>query len=173
MISTLHESKYVKDDTTSATEGSISHAEEDININAIDINICKTQSSTSIPTDIMILEYIDESKQTTLNEEINTIKNTPNTEFDPDNIRGQIDTGTKASCTNMLFLLHDYRAYTSRQPSRIRLTAAIDNGNDSAIIPEGEGYLFVPANNKQGHIRVKTYYSPSLTSTLISENSIM
>ena len=104
--------------------------------------------------------------------EVNTIQNAPKTEFNPDHIRGQIDTGAKVSCTNMLFLLHEYRAYTSKQPSRIRLTAAIDNG-DNAIIPEGEGYLFVPANNKQGHIRIKAYYSPSLTSTLISENSIM
>ena len=119
MLSDLHKNECSEDDSTSATEGSISHSKEDININAIDINICKTRSSTSIPTDIMILEYIDESKQTTLNEEINTIRNTPNTEFDPDNIRGQIDTGAKVSCTNMLFLLHDYRAYTSRQPSRI------------------------------------------------------
>ena len=118
MISDLHKPECTEDDST-ATKGSISHSKEDININAIDIDICKTRSSTSIPTDIMILEYVDESKQTHPNVEVNTVQNTPNTEFDPDHIRGQIDTGAKVSCTNMLFLLHDYRAYTSRQPYRI------------------------------------------------------
>ena len=107
-------------DTTSVTEASSSYVEETMNMNAVDVNICKTRSSTSIPTDItMILEYVDESKQTPMNEELNTIWNTPNTEFDPDNIRGQIDTGAKVSCTNRLFLLHDYRAYIDRHPSRI------------------------------------------------------
>ena len=112
----------------------------------------------------MVLEYATDIDSLIQHENVNVIRNFPNAEFNPDNIRGQIDTGAKVSCTNMLFLLHNYRPYTSRHPSRIRLTAAIDNGNDNAIIPEGEGYLLIPANNKQGHIQIKAYYSPSLTS---------
>ena len=104
-------------------------------------------------------------------EKINRIEQTS---VDPDNIRGQIDTGAKVSCTNMLFLLHEYKPYTRRRPSKIRMTAAIsDDNSDIGIIPKGEGYLHIPSANTKGYIRIKAYYSPYLTSTLISENSIM
>ena len=111
--------EYTESESEPITDTTSSYMEENININAIDIDICNTRSSTSIPTDIMVSEYVDESKQDCKNADLNTIQNTVKTEFDPDNVRGQIDTGAKVSCTNMLFLLHDYRAYTGKRPSGI------------------------------------------------------
>ena len=50
----------------------------------------------------------------------------------------------------------------------MRLVGAIDEAN--AVYPEGEGYLHIPAEVHKGYIRVRCYYSPRLTSTLLSEN---
>ena len=90
---------------------------------------------------------------------------------DPDNIRGQLDTGAKVSCTNCEFLLHRYMAYTKAKPSRIRMTAAIEG--EAPVTPEGEGYLWIPSDNTIGYVEVKAYYSPLFTSTLIDEDSVM
>ena len=111
--------EYTESESERITDTSSSYMEENTNINAIDIDVCNMRSSTSIPTDIMVSEYIDESKRDCKNVDLNTVRNTANTEFDPDNVRGQIDTGAKVSCTNMLFLLHDYRAYTDTRPTGI------------------------------------------------------
>ena len=87
-----------------------------------------------------------------------------------DGPRGQLDTGAKVSCTNLRYILHKYRPYTSRHKSPIKLTAAID-GETLSIIPEGIGKLKVPAPNENKFILIDCYYSPRLSSTLISENS--
>ena len=105
--------EYTDSESEPITDTPSSYMNEIIDINAIDIDVCNTRSSTSIPTDIMVSEYVDESEQDCKNAGLNTVRNTENAEFDPDNVRGQIDTGAKVSCTNMLFLLHDYRAYTA------------------------------------------------------------
>ena len=82
--------------------------------------------------------------------------------------RAQIDTGAGASCTNLKRALHDYRPYSHKYPSPITLTAALG----MTVVPEGEGYLRLPAPNGT-YVDVLTYYSPLLTSTLVSEQCIL
>ena len=132
----------------------------------MDTIINRVRSSISIPTDITIRDDQDankvfdrdnpkdnESIHSNTSYEFKKINRIEQTSVDPDNIRGQIDTGAKVSCTNMLFLLHEYKPYTRRRPSKIRLTAAIsDENSDIGIIPEGEGYLHIPSANTKGYI---------------------
>ena len=90
--------------------------------------------------------------------------------------RGQIDTGARVSCSNKRDLFHSYRPYSKSFKCPIRLNAAIKQSNydnNASIIPEGEGYLLIPAASTVGYVPVKAYFSPHLTSTLIGENCIM
>ena len=50
---------------------------------------------------------------------------------------------------------------------------SIDEQGETGVIPEGDGYLLIPAANNTGYIPIKAVYSPHLTSTLIGENCIM
>ena len=86
-------------------------------------------------------------------------------------IRAQIDTGAKVSVTNLQHVLHGYIPFKDESESPVRLTGAIDDG--SAICPKGAGFLRIPARNRNGFVDVHTFYSPELTSTLVSENGIL
>ena len=58
----------------------------------------------------------------------------------------------------------------------MRLNAAIKqnhNIDNASIIPEGKGYILIPAANDMGYVPIKAYHSPHLTFTLIGENCIM
>ena len=82
--------------------------------------------------------------------------------------RAQLDTGDRVSCTDKLYILHDYCAYDGDFPCPVRLIAALDKSNQ--VLPLGEGYLYVPAINRQDFVAVRCFYSPHLTSTLIVSN---
>ena len=92
------------------------------------------------------------------------------TDFDPDAIRAQIDTGAFATCTDQLHMLHDYKEFTAKHPSPIKLLPATDN---SDAVPQGYGYLHVPAHNVQGFLAVRTFYHPSLRTTVIDERDLI
>ncbi len=95
----------------------------------------------------------------------------PSLDHDDNNaIRAQIDTGAFASCTDQLHMLHAYRPFTKTFPCPIRLLPATE-GSD--LSPQGVGYLHVPALNSRGHIAVRTFYSPSLRTTVIDERDFM
>jgi hypothetical protein len=61
---------------------------------------------------------------------------------DPDVYCAQIDTGAFMTCTDQKHLLHGYSTYSEKQPSPVQLLPATD-GSD--VVPEGHGYLHVPA----------------------------
>ena len=52
----------------------------------------------------------------------------------------------------------------------MRLTGAIGTDN---IYPEGEGFLRLPAPTPSGYLDVRCFYSPHLTSTLVSPRDIL
>ena len=81
----------------------------------------------------------------------------PQVKIDPEAPRAQIDTGAFVSCTDQLYLLHDYVKFSKTRPSPIRLQAAT-TGSDA--VPEGYGYLHVPSDNKSGYLAVRTFYTP-------------
>ena len=84
----------------------------------------------------------------------------------PGDDHAQIDTGAWASCTGRLDLLHGYREFGPHFPCPVRLMPATD-GSDT--IPKGVGFLHVPAHNQKGYLAVRTYYHPSLRTTVIDE----
>ena len=96
---------------------------------------------------------------------------TDDEEQNHDITRAQIDTGASVSVTNEKELLHRYKPFNEQRKCPIRLNGAINM--DEAIIPEGSGYLRIPTNFIGGYIDVKTYYSPTLSATLVSENDIL
>ena len=58
----------------------------------------------------------------------------------------------------------------------MRLIGAIteDGGDSKSIVPLGEGYILVPSRFPQrGFVRVKVYYLPHLTGTIINEEDLM
>eukprot|EP00536_Pseudo-nitzschia_multiseries_P004809 jgi/Psemu1/10927/gm1.10927_g len=86
-------------------------------------------------------------------------------------VKAHIDTGAKVSCTNLKHILHGYKPYTKLRKCLVRLTAAI-GGKAATCIPEGSGYLHIPVPNHIGYLKVFFYYSPSLSTTLLSENDL-
>ena len=91
-------------------------------------------------------------------------------DYDPDAFRAQIDTGAFASCTDQIHMLHDYKTFTRENPCPVRLLPASE-GSD--VVPFGVGYLHIPAMNELGHIAVRTFYHPSLRTTVIDERDFL
>ena len=83
----------------------------------------------------------------------------------------QVGTGASVTCANKLHALHDYKAYDDDFPCPVCLSATLDKS--VKVFSLGEGFLHVPAINQQDFIAVCCFYSPHLTSTLISKNDIM
>ena len=89
---------------------------------------------------------------------------------DPDAVRAQIDSGAFTSCTDQKHMLHDYRDFSPSYPCPVTLLPA-SHGSD--IVPKGVGFLHVPAPNVQGHIAIRTFYHPSLRTTVIYERDFL
>jgi hypothetical protein len=114
---------------------------------------------------INALEYMPSSD--TINEPTKSdIYLRDNTEI----VRAQLDTGAFATCTDRKDYLHSYREFNREYPCPIRLLPAT-NGSDQ--IPEGVGYLRVPAHNDQGYLDVRTFYHPELRTTVIDERDFV
>ena len=91
-------------------------------------------------------------------------------------VRGQIDTGATASCSDAKHSFHKHQECNGKFKSPVQLCAAVDqknNDGDSSITPEGEGHLLVPAINCRGCTPVRAHHSPHLTSTPTEDNCIM
>ena len=69
----------------------------------------------------------------------NTDASTTEERHNYDTIRAQLDIDTKGSYTNLKFIIHDYKTYTSNFQCPIRLTAALNNSKST--LPRDEGYL--------------------------------
>lgn len=91
-------------------------------------------------------------------------------ETDPDAPRAQIDSGAFTSCTDQQHMLHKYREFSPEYSCPVTLMPASE-GSD--IVPKGVGYLHVPAPNAQGHIAIRTFYHPSLRTTVIDERDFL
>ena len=89
---------------------------------------------------------------------------------DPDAIRAQIDTGAFVTCTNQRHMLHDYREFSPSHPCPVRLLPA-KVGSD--MLPHGVGYLHVPAPTAEGHLAVRTFFHPEITTTVIDERDFL
>ena len=85
--------------------------------------------------------------------------------------RAQIDTGAKASVTNCLHLLHNVKFYSETFPCRVRMYGATNK--ELLICPEAVGMLRIPALNQIKYIDIECFYSPSFSSTLLSDNDII
>ena len=87
-----------------------------------------------------------------------------------------LDTGAWGSATCHKEMIDNYTKYSAKFPCPVRLSGAItdDGGDSKSIIPVGEGYILVPSRFPQcGVVRVKVYYSPHLTGTIINEEDLM
>ena len=89
---------------------------------------------------------------------------------DPSAIRGQFDSGADASVTNLLIYLHKYRPYTPKFKCPVKLTGAVGSED---LYPLGEGFLHLPAPTPCGFLAVRCFYSPHLSSTLVSPRDLL
>ncbi|KAG7343607.1 hypothetical protein IV203_021615 [Nitzschia inconspicua] len=83
--------------------------------------------------------------------------------------RAQMNDAAQVSCSNDKTLLHHYRPYGPGFPCPIRLKPAVQN---AAVLPEGQGYIRVPAPAPYGYHNFLVYYSPLLNATLLSESDL-
>ena len=84
---------------------------------------------------------------------------------DRNEVRGQFNNGADATVTNLLVYLHEYKLYDRK------FKCPIVRSND--FYPLGEGKLCVPAAVPDGYLAVRCFYSPHLSSTLISPRDIL
>ena len=82
----------------------------------------------------------------------------------PTAIRGQFQSWADAIVINLVICLHDYKQYT------MKLTSAVGKKD---IHPLGEGFLHLPAPTPSEFLAVYCFYSPRLSSTLVSPCEIL
>ena len=82
-----------------------------------------------------------------------------------------IDSGARASVTNMLHLLHNIHFHTPQRPCPLRMCGATDK--KVMIVPVAVGHLRITALTLQGWIEVKTHCSLMFTSTLLNEQDLI
>jgi len=65
-------------------------------------------------------------------------------------------------------VLWGFKSYTSKNPCRVRLTCA---DGKSPIVPEGYSTVRILADNAEGHVPIKCYYTPDIPNFILSPNS--
>jgi len=79
-----------------------------------------------------------------------------------------LDGGSQASTTNDKSVLWGSKWYMKKNPCRVRLTCA---DGKTPIVPEGYGAARIPANNAEGYVPIKCYYTPDIPNLILSPNS--
>ena len=87
-----------------------------------------------------------------------TASSTTEERHNADIISAQLGIGVKDSCTNLKYIIHYYKPYTSNFLCPSRLTVPLDTSEST--LPEGKGYLLVPSLTTQVYLDIKTYYYP-------------
>ena len=83
----------------------------------------------------------------------------------------QVDTGAEVTVTNIPWVLHDPVWY---KESNKKCPVAMYGATSTTLIsPEAEGKLAIPADNIQGFIYVKAYYSPMFNLILLSNKDVL
>jgi len=82
--------------------------------------------------------------------------------------KAHLDGGSQASTTNDKSVLWGFKWYTEKNPCRVRLICA---DGKSPIVPEGYGTARIPANNAEGYVPIKCYYTPDIPNFILSPNS--
>jgi len=78
-----------------------------------------------------------------------------------------LDGGSQASATNDKSILWGFKWHTKKNLRRVRLTCA---DGKSPIVPEGCGAARIPANNAEGCVPIKCYYTPDIPNFILSPN---
>ena len=89
---------------------------------------------------------------------------------DPGALLAQIDSGAFTSYMDQQQMLHQHREFSPKYPCLITLIHVREVPD---IVPKDVGYRHVQAPNTQGHIAVRTFYHPSLGSTVIGEHDFL
>jgi len=79
-----------------------------------------------------------------------------------------LDGGSQASTMNDKSALWGFKWFTKKNPCRVRLICA---DGESPIVPEGCGTARTPANNAEGYVPIKCYYTPDIPNFTLSPNS--
>ncbi len=95
---------------------------------------------------------------------------TPINSLQRDSPRAHLDTAAFASVTDLKHMLHDYQEFSSSHPCPVLLQPATE-GSDTRSL--GFGYLHVPAETYAGYIAIRTFYHPTLRTTVIYERDFI
>jgi len=81
--------------------------------------------------------------------------------------KAHLDGGLQASTTNDKTALWGFKWFTKKNPCRVRLICA---DGKSPIISEGYRTARIPANNAEGYVPIKCYYTPDIPNFILSPN---
>jgi len=79
--------------------------------------------------------------------------------------KAYLDGGSQASTSNDKSVLWGFKWYTEKNPCRVWLICA---DGKSPIVPEGYGTARIPANNAEGYVPIKCYYTPDIPNFILS-----
>ena len=81
-----------------------------------------------------------------------------------------MDGGAKCTVTKNLKFLRDVRFYDKNFQPKVKMQGATSK---ATIVPVAEAFLKVPTISDGVFMKIKCYYSPEFTSTLLSDNDIL
>jgi hypothetical protein len=110
-----------------------------------------------------ILHHLSHDDGTTHEYLINEIRH-----HDYDGPRAHLDDGAQTTTTHKLEHLFAYRPFSDKTPCRTRLVSA----DGHRYVPLGYGILRIPAPNPQGYLPAFCFYTPEITSCIISPSTI-
>jgi len=79
-----------------------------------------------------------------------------------------LDRGSQASTANDKSVLWGFKWYTEKNPCQVWLICA---DGKIAIVPEGYGTARILANNAEGYVLIKCYYTLDIPNFILSPNS--
>jgi len=82
--------------------------------------------------------------------------------------KAHLDGGSQASTTNDKSVLWGFKSYTSKNPCCVLLMCVDRKSPD---VPEGYGTVRIPADNAEGYVPIKCYYTPDIPNFILSPNS--
>jgi hypothetical protein len=168
-------SDFLEPDESRDDESDVLSGAFEIGVNSVDVFPARLEISA--PTEITLTaddtdESNDDFEPTFDRDNPSTVHSVDTSlpfAYDPEAYRAQFDTGARISCSGTKHLFHGYRPFNNNRRSPVRIKAALGGW----VVPEGDGFLRIPAACQRGYINVHAYYSPYLADTLISENNIM
>jgi len=141
-------------------------------------SICCDSTASRVPEEVIAIDALEEGKWTDEEsvedkaykniQELRISEVATGSILTANRYEAHLDGGSQASTTNDKSVLWGFKSYTSKNPCHVRLMCA---DGKSRIVPEGYGTVRILADNAEGHVPIKCYYTPDIPNFILSPNS--